>query len=249
MKISVITVCFNSEKTIEKTINSVISQNNKNYEYIIVDGFSSDKTNEIIGKYKKNIKFWISEKDSGIYDAINKGIKKSTGDIISILHSDDIYNDNNTLNYVSENFNKDLDIEMLIGNTLIKDKNTDKILRNYSSTFFKPSYIKFGYSPPHPSTFIKKSLYNKFGLYNLNYEIASDFDLFARLILKNKIKYKLIDRPLVLMNSGGKSSKSLLSNYQSSKEILKSLSSNNIYSNWFFVLFRFPLKVIQYFVK
>ena len=152
MKISVITVCFNSEKTIEKTINSVISQNNQNYEYIIIDGFSSDKTNEIIGKYKKYIKFWISEKDSGIYDAINKGIKKSTGDIISILNSDDIYNDNNVLNYVSEKFNKDLDVDMLIGNTLIKDKNTDKIIRNYTSTFFKPSYIKFGYSPrilPH----------------------------------------------------------------------------------------------------
>ena len=249
MKISVITVCFNSEKTIEKTINSVISQNNQNYEYIIIDGFSSDKTNEIIGKYKKYIKFWISEKDSGIYDAINKGIKKSTGDIISILNSDDIYNDNNVLNYVSEKFNKDLDVDMLIGNTLIKDKNTDKIIRNYTSTFFKPSYIKFGYSPPHPSTFIKKNLYDKFGLYNLNYEIASDFDLFVRFILKNKIKYKLINKPLVLMNSGGKSSKSLLSNYQSSKEILNSLISNNIYSNWLFVLFRFPLKLIQYFIK
>ena len=156
MKISVITVCFNSENTIENTINSVVSQNYNNYEYIIVDGGSSDKTLEIIGKYKKHINKLISEKDDGIFHAINKGINLSDGEIISIIHSDDTFYNYNVLSDVADQFRKDNNLDCLIGTTLIKKKNINSVLRKYNPKFFKKWMLYLGYSPPHPSTFVKK---------------------------------------------------------------------------------------------
>ena len=126
MQISVITVCRNSEKTLENTILSILSQTNKNFEYIIVDGNSHDNTKKIIEKYRKYIKFYISEKDNGIYDAINKGIKNSTGEIVSVLNSDDAYYDRNVLSNVYDNFKKFNDLEMLIGDTVIQNQHTKK---------------------------------------------------------------------------------------------------------------------------
>ena len=137
MKISVITVSLNSEKTIEKTINSVLSQNYKNFEYIIVDGKSDDKTLDVINKYKNKIDLVISEKDKGIFDAINKGIQRSSGDIISIIHSDDSFYDDKVLETVNKNFIEKDNLECLIGITLIKRKNSDFIVRKYNSSFSK----------------------------------------------------------------------------------------------------------------
>ena len=154
MKFSVITVCLNSETTIEKTIKSVIDQNYRDMEYIIIDGGSSDKTLKILNKYKSNISKIISEKDQGIYDAINKGISLSNGEIISILHSDDYFYDNNVLNDVVKLFKKKSEIDCVIGNTIIVKNN--KTLRKYSSKNFKNWMMFFGISPPHPSSFIKK---------------------------------------------------------------------------------------------
>lgn len=249
MKISIITVSLNSEDTIERTIKSVITQSYKNIEYIVIDGNSSDDTFKIVNKYSDYISYSISENDKGIYDAINKGIKNSTGEIVSVLNSDDAYYDRNVLSNVYDNFKKFNDLEMLIGDTVIQNQHTKKILRIYDAKSFKPKYLKFGYSPPHPSTFIKREVYNKYGYYNINYNIASDFDLYVRLILKHKIKYKLIKERFVIMNSGGKSSRSIKSNIVSTKEIMLSLKNNEIYSNLIFVLLRFPLKIIQYFFK
>ena len=155
MKVSIITVCYNSQKTIENTIKSVISQNYKNYEYIIIDGGSTDNTIKIINKYKKNIHIFKSEKDKGIYDAINKGIKNSTGSVISILHSDDIFYNNFTTQKVMSHFKINPKLDCLIGNTIITNNSSKKNIRNYKANFFKKWMLYFGYSPPHPSTFFK----------------------------------------------------------------------------------------------
>ncbi len=249
MKISVITVSLNSEKTIEKTINSVLSQNYKNFEYIIVDGKSDDKTLDVINKYKNKIDLVISEKDKGIFDAINKGIQRSSGDIISIIHSDDSFYDDKVLETVNKNFIEKDNLECLIGITLIKRKNSDFIVRKYNSSFFKKWMIYVGFTPPHPSTFIKKKVYDKIGFYKTDYEIAGDFDFFVRMFLKNKIIYKTINQNLVIMSMGGKSTKSIKSNLISNKEILRSFKQNNIYSNFLFILLRFPIKLIQFILK
>tara|TARA_B110001450_G_C17662394_1_gene497865 strand:- start:882 stop:1631 length:750 start_codon:yes stop_codon:yes gene_type:complete len=249
MKLTIITVCFNSEKTIEHTIKSVISQNYLNYEYIIIDGESTDNTKNIIEKYNDHISFFLSEKDKGIYDAINKGIKKSTGDVVAILHADDIFFENETTQTVMNHFKSNLDLDCLIGNTIITHNNSRKIMRKYSGNFFKKWMLYFGFSPPHPSTFIKKDIYDKCGLYSNKYKIAGDFDFFIRLFLKTKITCKLVNENYVLMRSGGKSSISIKSNFISSKEIIESLRKNNLYSSWFLIILRFPFKLIQFIIK
>ncbi len=203
MKISVITVCLNSEKTIENTIRSVISQNYNQIEYIIIDGGSKDKTIELINKYKYSITKLVSEKDRGIYSAINKGLKLATGDIVSILHSDDFYADVNVLSKIAIQFNNNANLECFIGTTLMKRRNNNKILRKYSPLHFKKWMMYLGISPPHPSMFVKNIVYKKYGFYKENYKIAADFEFYLRIFIKHKINYKLTDNTYVIMNYGG----------------------------------------------
>lgn len=247
MKISIITVCLNSERTIEKTIKSILLQKHKNIEYIIVDGGSSDNTIHIIDKYRSKIHKFISENDRGIYDAINKGINHASGEIISILHSDDYFANDQVLTDVAKNFLNDSRIDCLIGNTVLI-KNGKKI-RNYSVSMFKTWMMFFGISPAHPSSFFKKKIYDKFGLYKSYYNIAGDFEFFLRTLYKNKIKYKKKNLTYVIMQYGGESTKSYKSNFISSKEILKSFKENHLYNNFFFINLRFPIKVLQFIFK
>lgn len=249
MKFSIITVCFNSEKTIEKTINSVLSQKYKNFEYIIVDGGSSDETMNIVEKYKSHLYRIICEKDDGIYDAINKGISISTGNVISIIHSDDHFYNENVLDRVKKNFEDNPKLDCLIGTTLIKNLKSDYIVRKYNPKIFKKWMLYLGFSPPHPSSFIKKKIYDECGNYKKDYEIAGDFEFFLRIFIKYKISLKTIDSTFVVMSSGGKSSYSLKSNIISSKEILKSFKQNKIYTNWLFIIIRFPIKLLQIILK
>lgn len=249
MKITVITVCKNSEKTIERTINSVIKQKYQDLEYIIVDGGSEDSTLSIINKFREKINYVITEPDKGIYDAINKGIFLSSGDLISILHSNDIFFNDEVLNNVSRYFNDNKNFSILLGSLSYK-KNFDKKLvkRYYSSRFFKPWMLRFGVSPPHPSSFIKREIYKKFEAYDSSFIIAGDFEIFARYLLKNNLSYKIAKECFVVMQPGGVSGRGIKSFYISTFEILKALKKNKIYSNVFFVLLRFPIKIIQYLV-
>lgn len=250
MKISVITVCYNSEKTIEKTIRSVINQSYKNIEYIVIDGDSKDKTRKIINKYKKFISKIKFEKDDGLYHALNKGINISTGRVISILHSDDIFYNNNTIKNISYYFKLEPNLKMLIGNVIFKKNfRSKKISRYYPSSIFKPWMMRFGYSPPHLSTFVKKDVYNKIGMYNKSYKIAGDFDFFLRCFFLKKLNFKKVNKNFVVMSPGGLSGRNFFSYYITTVEILKALKKHKIYSNIFFVLLRLPLKISQYFLN
>ena len=248
MKISIITVCHNSEKTLIDTLNSVLSQKYPDIEHIIVDGQSTDNTQKIIKEYKHANKIIIIENDNGIYDAMNKGIMAATGEVITILNSDDIYQSENVINNVVKEIKLDKNKhDIFLGDVVFfKEKNFSFVRRFYSSKNFKPWMLKIGLMPPHPSSFIKKKIYNENGTYDSSLKLAADFDIFLRFLLIKKIPYKHLSKIIVRMRMGGASGKNLSSYLLSSKEILYSLKKNHQSSNIFKILIRVPSKFFQF---
>lgn len=230
MKITIITVCYNSETTIRKTIESVLSQNYQNIEYIIIDGASKDNTINIIGEYKERIDNFISEKDNGIYDAINKGISMAKGEIVGILNSDDIFYDNDTISCIAEKFNNNIDLESIIGDIVFVKPN-GKLHRHYSAFKWTPRKFAWGLMPPHPTFYCKRSLFEKYGSYRCDFKIAADYELLIRFLLVNKISYEYIPKIFVTMSLGGVSTKNLSSNLRINKEVLRACKLNNIDTN------------------
>ena len=242
MKVSIITSVFNNEKHIEDAINSVLNQTYKNIEYIIIDGNSTDNTKKIIEKYLDKIDVFISEPDKGIYDGLNKGIKNATGDIIGFLHSDDIYYDNKVIEKVVNNFNENID--GVYGDLVYIKEN--KVIRYWKSGEFNIEKLKKGWMPPHPTLFLKKSIYDKYGLFDLDFKIAGDYDFILR-VLKNNLNLKYIPEVLYKMRVGGASNKNIKNIIQKSKEDLKALHKNQI--GGFDVLFKKNISKIGQFVK
>ena len=236
MKISIITVCFNSSKTIERTFISVKNQTYKNIEYIVVDGNSSDNTVQIIKNYKKVISKSISENDKGLYDAMNKGIKMASGDIIGILNSDDVFTDNYVLENIG-NFHKKNKIDASIGN-ITQFNGKGKIVRKYSSKSWHPHKLKIGFMPPHPSVFFKKDLFKKYGNYRLDFISCADYELIIRFFLKNNITWKYSGITTTSMLTGGISSSGYSSYKLISKEIKKALELNDINFSYFKIITR-----------
>ena len=228
MKISIITVVWNNEKTIKDAIDSVLSQTYKNIEYIIVDGLSTDGTIEIIQSYGDKISKFISEKDKGIYDAMNKGIDLSTGDVVAFLHSDDLYESDNIIEDVIKEFKNDSLIEGIYGDLIYTDKNDiSKIIRYWKSRNYHINLLKKGWMPAHPTFFLKRDVYKRFGKFDLDFKIAADYDFMLRVLVKN-IKVKYISKILYKMRIGGESNKNIKNILLKSKEDLKALKKNNI---------------------
>lgn len=238
MKLSIITVCYNSKKTILDTINSVNSQTYKNIEHIFVDGGSTDGTVGLI-KNNPNKKKILIRKKSSIYEAMNIGIRNASGSIIQILNSDDILQSNTTIENVVSKIKKFPNYNIYLGNVIFFSfKNFYKIIRYFPTTIKRIKNIQNGTMPPHPSSFIKKNIYNKFGLYNQNYKIASDYDFFLRVLFLHKQKYKILNQNVVRMRSGGASDNYLKSYFQISNEIINSLRNNNLKINKFKIFTR-----------
>ena len=247
MKISIITVCLNSAKTIRQTINSVLSQTYQNIEYIIIDGASNDETCDIVLEYKNNIAQFISEPDKGLYDAINKGISLASGDIVGILNSDDFYENNRVLEDVVNHFKLFSDTDLASGDVVfVRPNDLNKIIRHYNGNHFKSWKLRFGWMPAHPATFIRKSAYDKVGIYALGYKIAADYEMFVRLLLVHKLKYSRINKILVRMRTGGASTIGIRSNITSTQEVVRACRTNGVYTNIFFVLSKVPFKLMEY---
>lgn len=226
MKISIITVCYNSAKTIEKTFQSVQSQTYSNIEYIVVDGKSTDDTLQIANTYQDVITKVISKKDKGLYDAMNKGIVLATGDIVGILNSDDVFHSETVLEEVA-NFHKNNNIEASVGN-IIQFNEEGKTVRNYSAKKWNPEKLKIGFMPAHPAIFFKRELFNKFGNYHLDFIIGADYELITRFFLKHNIAWKFSNITTTAMLVGGVSSSGIKSYKIVTKEIAKALERNQI---------------------
>ena len=249
MKISIITVCFNSAKTIRDTIESVKSQGYKNIEYIIVDGKSKDNTLAIVNEYPEIVDIVISEKDAGIYDAMNKGIAAATGDVVGILNSDDFFADVNSVELIANQFIANTEIDGVYGDLIyVKEQDTNKISRRYSSKRFSKKKIRFGFMLPHPTFYIKKVKYDEFGTYKLDYRVAADFELIARHITKG-IRLARIPHILIKMREGGISSSGLLWRIHQNIEISKACNSNGIRTSIFLIMFKLPFKLLSFFKK
>lgn len=247
--ISIITATYNSAKTINDTIKSVLCQTNKDFEYIIVDGGSTDETIDIVKSYESEFSGrlkWVSEKDKGIYDAMNKGIKMASGDIIGILNSDDYYTSDDILQTIADAF-KCQNVDAIYGDIhFIKDGVPDKCVRYYSSRLFSPFWLRFGFMPAHPSFYCKREVFDKSGLYRLDYKIGSDYEMMVRLFRKHKISSRYVPKDFVTMRTGGASNSNLQSRLTLIKEDVKACRDNGIYTNELFICLKFLYKIFEF---
>lgn len=245
MKISIITVTFNSSNTLRDTITSVLFQSYSNIEYIIIDGLSGDDTVSIVKEFEpqfKNKLKWISEKDKGLYDAMNKGIRMATGDIVGIINSDDFYHRTDVLLKVSEAF-QNKDVQAVYGDVrFVNPDNLDKTVRYYSSKNFIPELFRYGFMPAHPTFFTYKKYFEEFGYYKIDYKIAADYELLIRFLYTHHLKCKYLAFDFMKMRTGGASTASIKSNIILNKEIVRACMENGIWTC-------FPLLFLKYFIK
>lgn len=246
MRISIITITHNSALTLRTTIESVLLQTYPDIEYIIVDGASTDGTIELVSEYEDKVDFFQSNPDKGIYDALNKGISLATGEVVGILHSDDFFTSPDVIATVVDHFQR-FDVDSVFGDVCFVNSNSlNKIVRYYSSRIFCPSLFRFGLMPAHPSFYVKRSCYEKYGGYSLNYSISSDFDLLIRFLYQYRISYRYIPINFVTMRTGGKSTSGIKSTFLINKEDIKACKKYGIRTNWLFMLLRYPYKFMEY---
>lgn len=249
MKISIITVVRNSKDTIEETIKSVLSQTYPNIEYIVIDGASTDGTLAIIRRYEDKISKIISEEDKGVYDAMNKGLRIASGDVIGFLNSDDLYFDNKIIEKVASIFKK-YSVDSLYGDLIYVDRNSpDKIVRYWKSSNFAPGSFLKGWHPPHPTFFVRKKIYERYDCFNLDLRVSSDFELMLRFLERYKISTYYLPEILVKMRIGGQSNNSIKNIIQGNVNIIKAFEINGIKVNKFKYLFLRLFPKVKQFIK
>jgi glycosyltransferase involved in cell wall biosynthesis len=242
MKISLITVSYNSAATIRDTIESVLAQDHPDIEYIIVDGKSKDNTVDIIRSFEGKITKWISEPDKGIYDAMNKGLSMVTGEVVGMLNSDDFYFDNTIISKVAHAF-QDEKVDAVFGNLIFVDPaDLKKTVRTYSSRNWHPGKFARGFMPAHPTFFVRRKYYERYGLFKTDYKIASDYELLIRFLYVHKLRYLYLPLTMVVMRKGGVSSSGIKSNIILNNEIKRACAENGIRTN-------LPLIYLKYFTK
>ena len=248
MKISIITVCFNSQQTIKATIKSVLNQSYKQVEYIIIDGASTDNTIKIINEFSNSIDVFVSEGDAGIYDAINKGIIKSSGDVVGLLHADDVFDNNSVVGNVMRLFDKNID--MIYGDINYVDrKDINRVIRSWKSDSYTKGKFKWGWMPPHTGFFIKKYCYSKYGLYNLSLGSSADYELMLRFIYKEDVQVSYLPKVLVRMREGGQSTASLKNRLKANREDAIAWKINGLKKGLFTTYLKPLRKINQFFLS
>ena len=246
MKISVVTVCFNAVGTIGATLRSVASQTYTDVEHIIVDGGSDDGTLECIAEHGKHVAHLVSEPDHGIYDAINKGIRLATGDIVGILNADDVYANDAVLACIAS-IMRDGDLDALYGDVeFFAPGKPETTVRHYSSRRFSPTNLAWGWMPAHPTLFLRRRVFDRYGLYRPDFRIAGDYELIARVFKDGKLQYRYLSEVLVRMSLGGVSTRGWKSTLLLNREVLRACRENGIRTNWFMLLSKYPVKILEF---
>jgi glycosyltransferase involved in cell wall biosynthesis len=249
MRVSVITVCFNSAATIRDTIESVLTQDYKDIEYIIIDGGSTDQTLQIVSEYKHCISKFITEPDRGIYDAMNKGIRLASGDVVGMLNSDDVYISETAISELMGAMNSSGADAVYADLIIVDPVRTDKVLRYYSSKHFTIAKFRYGWMPAHPTFFVKKSAYDVAGLFSTTFRIAADFDMLLRLLLVHKVSSIYYPKSIVRMRAGGISTSGLINKIKLNLEIIQSCRSNGVHTNTFLIASKLPRKLLEFFKR
>jgi len=250
MKISIITVSYNSVRTIKDTIDSVLNQSYSNIQYLVIDGKSIDGTSKILKKYCHPKIFFRSEPDKGIYHAMNKGLKQATGEVIGFLNADDFYTNNMVLDEVIKIFKKEPLIDACYSDLLyVNQKNKDQIVRFWKSSQFKAGLFSKGWCPPHPTFFVRRSIYERYGNFNTNYQMGNDVELMMRFLEVCKIKVRYIPKYWVKMRVGGISNKNFKNIFLQNQQIILALNNHGLPVNYFIFFFNKVLSRIKQFVK
>ncbi|MDP1666443.1 MAG: glycosyltransferase family 2 protein [Methylobacter sp.] len=243
--ITVITVVFNGAETLRDTIESVMKQSYNNIEHIVIDGGSSDATVDILKQHDHIIDYWVSEKDGGIYDAMNKGISLCSGEYVGMLNSDDMFSDENALQVIADRFCMAKVDAVFSGLNIVDKKNIKKILRKYRVAKLNSVLLRIGVMPPHPTFYCKKSCYEEGGMYKTNYKIAADFEMLVRLLIKQKISWSFIDKVMVTMRSGGLSNSGFITGVKLNCEIVRACKENGLYTNLLFLALKLPIRLLE----
>jgi glycosyltransferase len=247
MKISIITACFNSAKTIRETLESVKSQDYTNVEHVVIDGLSTDGTLDIVRKYP-NVASVISEKDEGIYDAMNKGLNLATGEIIGILNSDDVYIDSKVLYDVAKIF-QDHTVDACYADLqYIDEADVNKVVRNWKSGNFNKNSFLYGWMPPHPTLFVRRRVYDRAGLFNVGFRCSADYEFMLRVFLRYDFTIRYLPRVTVKMRTGGISNASISHRIHANKEDRLAWKINNL-KPYFFTLYLKPIRKIFQFIN
>jgi glycosyltransferase involved in cell wall biosynthesis len=245
LKISLITVAYNAQNTIERSIMSVLGQNFSNVQYIIIDGGSTDETINIINKYRDKIDVVVSEPDNGVYDAMNKGIAAAKGDVIGTINADDFLADNTILSDVAKSF-ADHQTDVLYGDLDFIDLN-DKIVRKWRSGRYRAGMFNRGWMPPHPTFYCRKKLFDTHGVYSLEYGSAADYELMLRFIHAHGANIFYLDKIMVKMYIGGISNKSVGNRVKALSFDLKAMRKNDILFPYMTIIFKPLRKILQFF--
>jgi len=249
MKISIITVAYNSASTIADTLESVASQTYGNIEHIIIDGLSTDGTRDIVERCGGHIAKFISESDQGIYDAMNKGLALATGEVICFLNADDVYADENVISKIVGVMENEV-LDALFGDVeFFRPGSPDRRFRLYRSRKFTPRRISRGWMPAHPSLFIRKQVFDRFGYFNSNYQIAGDFEFVARVFRSDTLKYNYLPEVMVRMRTGGVSTSGWRNTLLLNREVLRACRQNGIPTNILLILSRYPEKLLEFLRK
>ena len=246
MKISVITVCYNCAETVGAAVRSVAQQTWPDIEHIIIDGASTDDTLQVIGANSQRIAHCVSEPDAGIYDAMNKGLRLATGEVVAFLNADDYYLDSQVIESAMQLMQAEK-LDALYGDVeYFKPQRPDKVFRRYDSSHFATAGIARGWQPAHPALFVKRSLFVRFGVFKTDYRIAGDFEWIARVFKNTGLLHRHVPQVLARMRTGGASTSGFAASWRLNREMLRACRENHISSSWWQLLLRYPMKAREF---